>query len=412
MCQRFTFNLNLSFPSNSTRVRPMSSANSSVTSAPRARSPHSDFGNLASSALVDGSEVRPALLAALTDLFVSREQPDGEEIARFEDMALRLIGDSDAGTRAHVAARLAKSRFAPVSVIDALLQVDRACATILLEHCQRLSPELLSEIAQSGTAEEARILARRHDLDTALIGTLSLHEDDRVLVALVENPDAPIEGQILNRLMARARESENLARALCRRFSDSRIVAPLFLSSSAEQRAEILRDAEFASFSVAQLKRVETASDVLIDWIVARGRQGLWGLVAQEIARLTGFERKTVDRLLADEQGDGLAILMAAIGCPVEKAIRLFLACAPAISHSYPRVKALAHVVEHMPAHAAYRLIHDITGTQMDAPRRPVHVPLADPTAVATPSRPRSGLSAHQMPAPRALRKNPFRLQR
>ena len=51
---------------------------------------------------------RPAVLVALTELFTSRKQPLGEEIARYEDMALRLIADSDAASLAHVAARLAR----------------------------------------------------------------------------------------------------------------------------------------------------------------------------------------------------------------------------------------------------------------------------------------------------------------
>ena len=353
---------------------------------------------------------RPALLVSLTDLFVSRADPDGGEIARYEELALHLLKDADSTTRAHMAARLATHRSAPISVIDALLQSDRVCATILLEHCPRLSGDTLTALAESGTVDEAVALARRRNLDPELARMLSERTDAAVHAALAQNADVALDHHILPRLLECARTSGPLAKILCGRIDDCDAVTPLFLHASEEQRAEILRNAEFASFTSAQISRVETANEVLIDWLVEKGKNGLWGLVAQEIVRLTGFERGVVDNLLGDQCVDGLAILLAAIGCPATKAIRLFLSCNPQISHSYQRVRALAHVVEHMPAHAAYRIVHAIIGTPMESGRSR-YVPMSDPTAKPMPGRVRTGLSAHQMPAQRTQRAN-IRLQR
>jgi len=362
-------------------------------SSQRLKSEAADFESLAANALAQKPAVRPALLVALTDLFVSRECPDGEEIARYEDMALRLIADADSSVRAHVAARLSQSRFAPVSLLDALLHGDQVSATILLEHSDRLPAGLLEEIARTGSSAEARILARRDRLDAALADILSQRSDASILCALAENRSIALAGDTLKRLLEAARSSDELARLICARFSDPHIVTPLFLNASPEQRDQILRDAEFENYTGAQIHRVKIASETMIDWIIARGRQGHWGLVAQEIGRITGVERHAIERLLADERGDGLAVLLSAIGCPVEKAISLFLKCPPAISHSYPRVKALAEVVETMPAHAAYRIIDSIAGRRSETQRPARHVPLADPTASPTPSRARGGLA-------------------
>ncbi len=379
-------------------------------STPRSQHHNSIFDNLPNQVLSKDGEVRPALFAALTDLFVSRENPGGEEISRYEDMALRLIGDADASSRAHAAARLALHKSAPITVIDALLLADPACATILLEHCARLSPETLLDIASWGTAEEAIALARRKGLEPDLAEILSHRVENGVLIALVENCDVSLSPAMFALMMNQARSSDELAGALCRRTGDSRLITPLFMNASPEQRAEIMRDAEFASFTSAQMKRVETASSTLINWIVERGRAGRWGLVAQEIVRLTGFQRNVVDKMLAHKSGDGLAVLMAAIGCPSPLAVRLFLSCPPEISHSYTRVKALAHIVEHVPAHAAYRLVFDIMGTPMET-AQPKYVPLHDPKAAALPGRALSGLSASKLPVRRQVRNN-LRMQR
>ena len=379
-------------------------------STPRSRPLQSSSDCLVSCALSDGANVRPALLAALTDLFVSRENPDGGEISRYEDMALRLLGGADPGTRAHVAARLARHSCAPVTVIGALLQSDRVCATILLEHCPQLSPELLDQIAGAGTEEEATVLARRKGLDPATAAMLSLRPEPAIHCALVENPDLALDKNMLARLIKSARNCDALAALVCRRIADSRMIAPLFLCASAAQRADILRGAEFANFTAAPLNRVETANEILINWIVERGRGGLWALVAQEIVRLTRFDRAIVDKMLASPHGDGLAVLLAAIGCPPAKAIRLFLSCAPEISHSCARVRALAHVVEHTPAHAAHALVHAIAGTPVET-QRAKHVPLHDPMARATPGRALSGLSANKLFPPHTLRET-IRLRR
>ena len=398
MRQRFRFNLMLSFKTPQSAYQIMRSSSF--------KSAASEFDVLAANVLTERGEFRPALLSALTDLFVSRDTPDGEEISRFEELALQLIPKADAGALAHVAARLARHPFAPCSVIDLLLQSDPVAATILIEHCARIAGETLATIAENGGVEEAAVLARREHIEPELVEILSERPEDEVLCALAANPYTHFDPSLQARLIARARNCDDLARLLCKRIPDSETVTPLFLAATPQQRAEILQNAEFAEFSAAQLRRVETASPMLIDWIVERARQGLWALAAQEIARITNFERATVDRMLADPQGDGLAVLLAAIGCPVEKAIRLFLACPPDISHSYHRVKALAHTVEQLPAHAAHKLAQAISGPQREAVKRGRHVPVADPRAKATPSRPLTGISTHRMPPLRTLRAN------
>lgn len=360
----------------------------------------SDFDKLANSAKTEGPAVKSALLGALAELFVCDPDPDAAAIERFEDMALQLLPDADPATRARIAARLAVHPRAPLAVIDALLKSDQVCATILLEHCARLSDDQLLDVAMAGDVTQALALARRKGIDPAAVNLLSLRDEDEILLALVENPNVDIKGKLAQRLIAKARHRPRLASLLCARIADTRLLTPLFLHATPAQRREILRDAEFANFTATQIQGVATANPVLVDWILERGKQGLWGLVAHEICRLTGFERHVVDALLADRDGDGLAVLLAAIGCPATKTVRLFLACPPPISHSCERVRTLARIVETMPAHAAYSLVHAIMGTPMDR-ARPRHITVADPLAFALPGRRARGVAAPQRPPAR-----------
>ncbi len=366
-------------------------------SSPRINAGLPRLDSLASRTLSDGGDLRPALLVALTELFVSRETPGAEAICRYEDMAFKLLENAGPGALAHVAARLSRHPFAPVSIIDRLLKSDRVCAAILLEHCSRLSTELQHEIAVHGTPDEAVALARRKALEPALANVLSVRKEVNVHTALVENNDVTLTPSIVTRLIASARCSNALAALLCSRILDTRSLTPLFLHAAPAQRIAIMRTAEFNALTSPGPKRIASANPVLIDWIVARARKGLWGLVAHEIERLTGFKRSTIDQMLAFKQGDGLAVLLAAIGFPAAKAIRIFLTCDPIVSHSYDRVKALAQIVEHMSANAACCLVHAIAGTAMDEPRI-AHVPVRDPKASATPSRPLSRFSIARPP--------------
>src|SRR5450631_1395152 len=74
--------------------------------------------DLAASADNNPAEMRPILLRVTTDLFVLHANHTGQEIRLFEEMACKLIDDSDSETLAMVARKLARCADAPASVLD------------------------------------------------------------------------------------------------------------------------------------------------------------------------------------------------------------------------------------------------------------------------------------------------------
>lgn len=299
---------------------------------------------------------RPAVLVALTELFTSRKQPLGEEIARYEDMALRLIADSDAASLAHVAARLARHPPAPVSVIDEILKCGGVAASILLEHCPRIPDEALRAAATGPAEEPAAGVARRAGLATDILDLLSQRHETSVLRALALQPGAMDYPHLAARLVAAAQHDNEIAQTLFAACRTPAMLRPLFLQAPGKVRAAILATAEHGEFSSHQICRAKPTNTVLNGWMLDRARNGRWGLIAQELVALTGLPRAHVDQMMADGRGEGLALLLAAVSMPKEDAVRIFLHCQPEISHSFERVTALAGLLETLPAFVALNL--------------------------------------------------------
>ncbi len=70
----------------------------------------------------NGVDIGPTLLRVLTDLYVQKPAHSPDEERHFSELALRLIGNVDAGTRRTVAARLAAYPGAPVAVVERLAE--------------------------------------------------------------------------------------------------------------------------------------------------------------------------------------------------------------------------------------------------------------------------------------------------
>ena len=68
----------------------------------------------------DGVDIRPTLLRVMTDLYVQKPAHTAEEERHYTELALRLIDQVDAGTRAIVADRLANYPAAPRPIVERL----------------------------------------------------------------------------------------------------------------------------------------------------------------------------------------------------------------------------------------------------------------------------------------------------
>ena len=356
---------------------------------------------LSSASASAGSDASPAgdlrnpsrLLRDLTDLFISRLEPSGDESLRYEDIACKLVKDADAAARAYTAARICSHPAAPVILVDTLLESDSTCAKILIEHCGRVSPRHLLRYAAGEDASLAAAVARRRKLTGELARALAERPELIVLRDLAANPQVDLSGELLTRLVDVARRDPVLARLVVSRATDPVQLAPLFLHADADQRKAIFAAAEGHSFPAQEITSIKLIGPALINWLVRRKPASSWDRIAAELARVVGQPVDTVSHLLRDQQGDGIALLIAAAGMPGPEAMRFLLHCPPQISHSCERVRTLSKVIESMPAHAARRLIRTIAGEPVAAMesytrrKSPAYQPMHDVRAAAYPGR-------------------------
>ena len=68
----------------------------------------------------DGVDIKPTLLRVMTDLYAQKPVHTLEEENHYTELALRLIDQVDAGTRAIVANRLANYPGAPRTIVERL----------------------------------------------------------------------------------------------------------------------------------------------------------------------------------------------------------------------------------------------------------------------------------------------------
>jgi hypothetical protein len=158
---------------------------------------HSDPDRLDELALRAGADIRLPLLRTLVDLYLEKPAHSDEEAQHFTELALRLLDQADAATRAAVARRLAAYPSAPAAIMARLAEAEQpapaAAAAALPE------PVALTELAEifftANAAERALILVNLAyaPAATAAAQTRSDGRDaarQLEAAALAHNPDA------------------------------------------------------------------------------------------------------------------------------------------------------------------------------------------------------------------------------
>lgn len=303
-----------------------------------------------------------ALLHNLTELFVARDHVSRHDVLKYEELAGNLISSANEATLTYVAARLAGHSAAPAIVLDRLARSSRQSAIILSEHCIRLDPALLLELSTVTDPAVVAAIARRPALSGELAKVISRRKEPEILRSLAANPSVNISGNLQANLVGHARTDCELAEIVLARCEKPEQIEQLFLYANQEVKTRILEGIDNFNFSAEQIRRVKIASPVLTNWLVEAAQKGKWDRIAQELAKLTKFPASMAEAYVQHPSGDGLALLLAAGGVPSTLAVRIFLACAPAISHSCERIFSLSNIIDTTPAHAALAFLHRVSG--------------------------------------------------
>lgn len=329
---------------------------------------------------------RPAVLRALTDLFCLRDDPVEEEIARFRELALRIIPDAGPSTRLYVAAKLARHAKAPRDVLETLAQNDPACAALLLEHARNFPLDAQLDAALHGSRAAAMALAARPGLEAQVGDALVARNDPHVTRALAENPRAALTPQAAHAVGDESRPDRTYAETL-RAKAPASTTPEGFLAADAQARAALIASARRASLGkpTSPVLRDETLIGELLDHAIDRR----WEDFVAALSGKTGLRAHTVAQLTGEPGGEPLALLLALVGATQQEAIRIFLCCDAPIAHSYPRVRDLSLVTADTPATVAGALVFAMTGarprisTYSGGAERAAHAAAESPRATA-----------------------------
>lgn len=344
-------------------------------------------------------DIRPVLLRVQTDLFLSVPTHAPQAIASFQALATGLIPVVDEPTLGVVAHKLAPHPDTPPAVLEALRRAGGAAEEAVLALAPALDEELLLATARAGAPHLAAAVARRPHIAAPLADTLLARQSDLINAALAGNAAARLPADVLDRLVERARRAPDLAAlVIARRDVGAMAKAALFPHAGGDERDLILSDIERHLALQGRRRAGPRLEAEARDRLVAAAARSDDTAFAAVLASILAADMGDVQRLVAEESGEMLALALIAAGVEEDDALRIFLTLTPALARSVERVFALIGRVRAVPREVALRVVDAVLG-------RPSEVTARGPQGSGThvPVMAASGTPARGVPRPAAL---------
>ncbi|MGJ3262196.1 MAG: DUF2336 domain-containing protein [Salinarimonas sp.] len=333
----------------------------------------------------EGGAVAPVLMRVQADLFAaSRRRSDAA--GAFAELATRLLPQVDADVAAHVARRVAALPETP-SIVLRMLAAGGGEAARLVAALAQISPSHVSpDDREPAEAPVALARARREDLDLTEVARLVARDEPAVDRALAENPDAPLQGRVLETLVSRARAHDRspLARALLARpdlpVADA---ASLFAHADEPNRTRLLvRLAETPPANARPTSRPRP-TPATVDALLAAADRGDRPAFGSAIAAALQLDTVPDWAFHEPTRHDLLALAARAAGLGEEETIRIFLTLDPAIARSVPIVFRLVGLTRGVPRSVSARIVEAVYGVSIGARHGGTarHVPVLGPEA-------------------------------
>ncbi len=343
-------------------------------------------------------------IAADTLIALPADAPRRQAVLAAAEIALRT---ADAPTRSAFARRLAPYPGA-ADALAAVAALGGEAALVVLAEAAALPRERIAA-AVDGDAAQARAVARRADLDSALVARLVEREEIVVALALAQNRRAPIDASRFAALARRAKSriaeagDRRLADALLERTPATIEQAALFFEASPVHRGRIVAAAQRATFGRRDPVAVDSGEIARATSRLERDAMtGEWSHFEAELAEAFGCEPALAAQIVSDVSGEPLAVALAALYAPNDVAVRILAARDLLDGGSYRRIAALARLKDALSPAAARLTMAAMIGAPQPAPAR--HRPQYDPTAAPTPGRASAAVRGAE-PTPAALRR-------
>ena len=302
-----------------------------------------DSHRLASLATDDQPSARSELMGAVCELLGMQLNPREQELVA--DVLITLVRQAETDLRVALSERLSELKEVPLRLVLQLSNDEICVAAPMLRNSMVLGDMDLLYIIKSKTAEYWREIARRRALSDHVVNVLAQTRDVDTAVNLAENEALVLDDAALVMLSDLAQGNERLALPLLRRSEVSDDLAASlyehvgeamqsYVSShfgEAGDVAKALREAR-KEFTAAALRHIPESEEPKVEEEVIIGskatmspalmikalRRGEFGYFINRFAKYTNLTESTIEEILMQESGQGLAV--ACHSCHIGKA--------------------------------------------------------------------------------------------
>lgn len=313
-----------------------------------------DLSGLIELSRLDNLDLKPVILRVQTDLFLSAPVRDRKTVSAFASLAGGLIPIVDEETAEIVARKLAPFPETPPALLIALAARGGGARDAILALAPILTQGVI-DAALSAGAEITPALACRPDLTRPAIAEMIGRDDPAIDLALAGNRALNIQGELLARLVARARRRPDLARTLLARPDLAHgDVAALFLMAE-EDRREAIGQAMLATAALRPNPLAPREAGAVLTGFSARGDvAGFVAALTEMLGLPKGFLAATPDPSLRYEL---LTVALRAAGLHEEEAVYIYLTLNEAVARSVDRVFDLVKLFRTVPRAGARDLL-------------------------------------------------------
>ncbi len=254
-----------------------------------------------------------------------------QERALAADTLLRLIPRLDLKSLVMLSQRVARMDDPPSLLVGKLLRDARVeVSGPLLADCQQITDRDLENVIAENDMARMRMIARRRRLTHSITDALVNCGDPSVQLTLVRNAEAEISQEGFLQLIAAAGSNIDLLAPLCTRADMSAPMAfELFWYAPAQLRrfilSRFLTDSEtltkilritMSTNELDQLNEQEGSMQHTVVEALERAARGKIDIAADELAGVLKVDSKTVRRILKDDQGEPLVVMLKVAGYP------------------------------------------------------------------------------------------------
>lgn len=250
-------------------------------------------------------------------------------------------------------------------------QISSRAAEVVSSSLQ-LKRQELAEVAAKGPLDQALSIANGDDLDEASIALLARRPEAAVVHALAANNRVRINHTVLRALIERGRDDPKLAQFLLRREDLHLCHLRLFLNADAEQRRHLIaitchsrlgrscRGELSHGVDAGKLARLELAA-------LNRDIDAFKNMLSHALR----CDLSIASRIAEDKSGEVMALVMVALGLPVENVARLLQSGFPEICKTKATFRTLINIVGRVPRPAAIHILLAIVNDQAPIARDP-----------------------------------------